>query len=740
MSSIAERKRRNNMKGFYVTPGREEFRREMKRERDRVSNRERARSRPFIAWDGEGLNVGPDGDFRHKYMLMVNSEDDMLESEDGKGIATDEAFQFLLDGAEGNPDAIHVMYGMSYDVNMMLNGVHREVPYGSLQRLVQTHRCTWMDYEIEYVPRRFFRVSQYDSVDSERDGHRTRGRLQRSVSIWDVMQFFQTSFVDALCGMFTEEEMRHYFDIDLIRYMKKRRGVFTIEEFRNGLLADYSMSECKALVELMVRFRRNCHDSGIHLNRYDGAGAGAAALMREHGLGPIVKTATGIIESDINKGLPEAIQVAYGSGHVEMFMSGHTDEEIEHYDMRGSFPSQMPDLVDLSDGIWSHHTFSDELPWLPIFGHDEFALYKVYWDYRDSEFDRMFPFFYRNAAGRIQYPPQGYSWIFSPELKAAMSPVAMEHLKVFPKVLEMWKFTPYSFRKPFAFVKDVYEKRLWYKRQGLDGQAGGLKGSLNAIPGKLAQTVGYYDGGGDRSKRIIPSYFNLAYAGWITSCVRAKVYMAMMQAPYDIVAVATDGIWSYVPLDLPIGENLGQWKHEKLSGFTSVQPGIYFTKQIVQNRKVHHYRGFNDDSISEEKVIEAWLNREYGVRIPTRRFVGMAGLIDKEDYKKNWCTWQDTERVLNIQQGLSTKRIPILYDGEEWPTTRAATNLIETEAAPVPQFEENISKYELEDRWGISIEAYLSRKHHVPWLARSWEVTSEIVEHELDWEIIESEI
>lgn len=722
-------------KGFNVSLGREDFKRRQKRERDRERSREKARNRPFVAWDGEGFDV----DGVHKYMLMVNSEYHSLEG-DGTGISTDEAFQFLLDGAEEYPDAIHIIFGMSYDVNMILNGIFRELPYGSLKRLVDSNHCVWSDYDIEYVPRRYLRIAQYDVKDSDIDGHRVKGNLIRSISLWDVMQFFQTSFIDALSGMFTEEEMHHYFDIDLIVAQKKRRGQFTMDDLESGTLLDYSMSEVNALVELMVRFRRNCHESGIHLNRYDGAGAGAAALMREHGLGPIIKVATGIMDADANSGLNEAVRIAYGAGHVEMFMFGHTGRKVHHYDMVGSFPSQMPGLIDLSQGIWSHMTFSDDLPWLPIFDTEDFSLYKVYWDYRE-EFSRMFPFFYRSPWGspRISYPPQGYSWVWSPELRAAMSFRAMEHLRCFPKVVEMWKFSPYTDARPFEFVNDVYEKRLWYKQHGLNGQAIGIKGSLNAIPGKLAQTIGYYDGGGGSEKRIVPPYFNLAYAGWITSCVRAKVFEAMMQSPYSIIAVATDGIWSLDELDLPIGDRLGQWKYELLDGFTSIQPGIYFTRKCEEGRDVHHYRGFNDDSIKEDEVIEAWRKRAYGVKIPIKRFVTMASVASKEDYRNFWCTWQDTERILHIQQGHSTKREPILLDGEDWPTSRAAYELIHTDAARIPQFDDNITYYAESDRWGMSIETYLSRPHPVPWLRKPFEEES-VGEHDLDWEIIESEI
>ena len=588
---------------FFASAGRTEFEKERKNARRRDREREKGRNRLFVAWDSEGFDV----DGEHRLMQIVNSEYMSMQA-DNEGLTTDDCFDFLLTGAEMYPDAIHIMYGMSYDVNMMLKGVGHELTYNNLQMLVNTGRCRCAGYSVEYVPRRYLRISEYEEWENEEPPYNhKKGPLIRSISVWDVMQFFQMSFLDALNGMFTPEELKECFRMELLETQKKRRSQFTMEDLDSGLLEKYSFEECIALVELMNRFRANCHDSGIHLNRYDGAGAGAASLMREHGLGPIIKQAQGIIEADVNKGLFGAIQVAYGMGHVEQFMIGHTRRKVHHYDRRAAFGSEMVGLCDLSDGRWTHHIYNDDFPWLPIFDTEDWSLYKVYWDYREESCCIM-PFFYRRAGkpSHVYYPPQGYTWVWSPELRAALSFRAREYIKGCPTVVEQWKFHPYSDRRPFAFVKDVYAKRLEYRRKGLHGQEIGIKSSINAIPGKLAQTVGYYDGGGDRDRMVIPAYFNLAYAGLITSAVRASVFEAMMQAPFDILGVATDGLWSFVPLELPIGEGLGEWKYEELSGFTSVQPGVYFTKRKEGGKRVQHYRGFNQETIDEKDIIKAW--------------------------------------------------------------------------------------------------------------------------------------
>ena len=674
--------------------------------------------RDIVAYDGEGIGTLAS----HRYVLLMNDKEDVLEERvKYQGISTQAAFNFLMDCKRKYPNALHVGYGLGYDVNMILKGVDHDVPLKHLKILVRNKRVFWRNYEIEFIPRRFFRVSRYPREYGDK-----RGLVpEESIIIWDFLGFFQESFVEALQGCFTDIELR---DLGLGQIMegKAGRGSFTEHSLDNGYIKAYTLKETQALAALAGRLRSDCLASGIRLKRYDGAGAAAASLLQSNNIGIIVKKSNMLLPD----GLERAGQIAYGGGRAELFKFGHTDEEVWHGDIISAFPSVMPDMPDLSKGMWVHHDFDD-----PFAGR--FTLCKVYWDFRyildqngkrhhRNPFQTMFPFFYRMPwqEPRVFYPPQGYTWMWKPEYDAAYK--HKKYLGGEVHMLESWEFMPSDYSRPFEFVNDLYAKRLQYKLDGFKGQALAVKLATNAMPGKMAQSKGYSGigengeggkGAGGKSWGL-PPYYNILYAGYITSCIRAEVFNVAMQDPSAIIAIATDGIWSTRPLKVDEGTWMGQWEVEKLDGFTSIQAGIYFSRK-KDGENVYHYRGFNQGSIREEDVISKWADKGYSIQVPTRRFVTMGTATASEAmYWDKWATWQDEDRKLQIQPNMMLKR-QVMLGRDARPTEEAAYKLIDTTASHVMMFEDNIKTWQQfqtgVDRWDQSVETYLSRRHDVPW-------------------------
>lgn len=667
----------------------------------------------------------------------MNSEGDILrERRSGLGLSTSECLEFLIEGKRKYPDAVHVGYGLGYDVNMWCRGRGGQVPYEHMKMLMYKHRVFWNWYKMEYIARKYFVLSSYERVY----GDKRNKQPSDSMVIWDALSFFQESFIDALSGVFGDLGLKE-LGIDIIKAGKASRADFTEDDLQSGRLLDYVTCEVSALCDLMYTFRENCRDCGVQLTRYDGAGAGAAALMRKHKIAELTEKVNMLTPPELD--LP--VKVAYGGGHSEMYMYGHTDGKVYHYDVRSGFPSKMPTMPDLGDGMWEHNGVDDYIG----ITRGEFALYKVYWDFRyvldrfgkrhhPNPFNTMWPFFYRMPweEPRIMYPPQGYTWVWSPELLVAL--MNRDYFAGDLRVLEQWVFRPNNPNSyPFAFIRDIYDKRMKYKSVGADGQALALKLFMNAMPGKMAQAVGY-----NGRYRERPPYFNLMYAGWIQSAVRAQVMEAMMQNPKAIIAVATDGIWSIAPLALDVGEGLGQWEAEVLDRFTSVQAGIYFTNKSA-GEPIYHYRGFNQGSISESEIRQKWAERGYSVSVPTRRFIGMGtALRSEEAYKNEWCTWNDGYRTLQIQPNMMQKRQ--LYMGRDGrPDAAAANELVETYASDVMRFTDNVHIYGPTDKHGVSIETYLSKPHRLPWdeYVEPTDVQRWIDEQErISQEVIESEM
>src|SRR5215831_13625996 len=63
-------------------------------------------SKPFIAWDGEGIEE----DGEQRYALLANSVGDSIVSREG--LSSTDVFSLLLDTKKRHPGAIHIGYGL----------------------------------------------------------------------------------------------------------------------------------------------------------------------------------------------------------------------------------------------------------------------------------------------------------------------------------------------------------------------------------------------------------------------------------------------------------------------------------------------------------------------------------------------------------------------------------------------------------------------------------------------------
>lgn len=667
------------------------------------------RTREFIAWDGEGADVNG----VHQYVLLMNSKGDVLSMPEG--IPTQVALDFLCNGKEKYPDAIHVVFGGSYDVNMIL----RDLPYNYMKLLQKNHRVYWRYFNIQYIARKYFMVSRYD----KHFGDKRKKKALTTLSLWDVIGFFQGTFVKSLQEYFPDrEDQEQLLHIPEIESGKQRRGTFTRDELESFVIP-YTRYEVEALVHLMNKLRLNFLDAGIHLSRWDGAGAAAAAVLKSYGVKKYYPV-------NMLTELEQAGQVAYGGGHVEMYKYGHYEGIVHHYDIIGAYPSVMPELPNIANGEWLY--IKDDM-FKTIYPNNKnyFSLYKIYWDFYNTP--EIYPFFYRYPWGsepRIYYPSRGYSWIWQPELEVALK--WLDTLGGYIKVLEKWEFVPGDDVRPFDFVEELYKKRLEYKAAGM-GAALALKLAVNSFYGKMAQTVGYDPNVRDKK----PPFYNILYAGYVTSRVRARMMDAILQAPESVIAVATDGLWSLQELSLNVGKNLGQWEYERLSSFTSIQAGVYFATKEKESEKIYHYRGFNQGSISESDVIQHWKNRDYTMHIPTRRFVTMGTALASESrFLSHWRRWEEDTRELELFPGSRQKRFgKLLEDGR--PSPECAYKLLDTSPNMAHRFEDIVhSTRDL-------TEQHLSRKHPLPWdtpIPQSLHSEKIAMDEARAWEVTESEL
>ena len=645
-------------------------------------------SRPILAWDGEGWNYNG----RHVYGYLANS--DGMELYDIRGLSTQDCLDFFLSAGKGK---LNVIFSGSYDFTLILNDVPPDVIKEMLTSNELSGSVEWNGYVMSYVPRKYFRV--------RRAGEKT------GVTIWDVFGFYQSSFVDAL-----EKWLGDCPEVDLIAEGKSKRQKFDGEDDLR-YIRQYNGAELRALVKLVRQLLVSLHECGLTITRYEGAGAIAAAMLRKHK----VKERAFLlpdgrrVKSPLEMLVPQ--NCAYFGGRIEAIQYGHACRKVYHYDINSAYPAALVTLPNLARGKWVH-VKNPDISKLP-----EFSLFYVKWDV--GAYTRICPFPYRSTldGGMILYPSKGQGWIWYPEVWQAFN-----HKKDYWRIEipEAWAFYPDDWSDhPYEFIREYYERRRNLvnesRRTGIpNGAEKVIKLGLNSLYGKTAQRVGARD------------YQSIPYAGYITSYTRATLYAAAMQAPDDIIALATDGIFSLVPLRLHVTEEkyLGTWDYTEHDDMILVQSGFYAVRNgddwSLYSRGFDRITGEGADkrnrtrdyqrkvSILLSCILESWNDGEDKLYLPCTRFCTLkqALLGDKWDKRGQWISiHHDDEpgRALALTPR-GTKRV-IDYSFNQPNPARGMVKTLPLENytpdLPSAMYKDNKSR-EAEERREIAIEEIAS--------------------------------
>ena len=570
----------------------------------RDSTIDRYLSREFVSWDGEGLN---ESDGTHSYVLLANSDGDSLCSR--PGLSTVPVFEMFL---RARDDVTHIIYGGGYDVNMILKDLDRE----SLECLYHTGKVRWNGYRLEWRGGKSFSV-------------RT---ASRKFLLYDVLPFFQTSFVNA-CDEYLGTDWEYRAEI--IRE-KANRGGFTYDQIER--VSEYNRAELATLVRLADELRERLHKVEIRVKRWDGPGAVASALYTKYG------TKSRLVSPP--EMVAEAARHAYAGGRFEIIRKGHTERPAYQYDIRSAYPSALRNLPCLAHGEWRHVSRPTTLT--------GFGVYRVEVTTPPTASPTQpQPLWMRNKDGTVYFTEYAHGWYWTPEAELALGLGGSV-------ALEGWELTTHCDCEPFSFVESLYNKRAALKKAG-DGAHVGLKLGLNSLYGKLAQQIGWNPG----PPLKLPPYHSLEWAGYVTSHCRAQIYRASLLAPDDVIAFETDAIFSRVPLGLPIGDRLGEWDETVYDSLTYLKSGMYFA--TANGREVEKSRGITKGSLTRGTVVDALAREASGVRVEpliaeATRFVTLGQALH-QDYSI-WRHWITGPR--EIQVALDGKRIDLLDSTAEY--------------------------------------------------------------------------
>ena len=477
-------------------------------------------------------------------------------------------------------DYIYVSYYFDYDVTMILRDLDQSVIQELLDRDSRTYGdrhvtvpITWNEFDIEYMPNKEFRV-RYSGGNW--------------VVINDVSSFFQCSFLKAITdwNIGTPEERK------LIEEGKASRSEFM--ELAQSTV-DYNALEIRLLQELMSSYRDVFYELGIRPWKWQGPGQIATAVFKKY---EVTKNKDLALEEDFLI----AAQSSYYGGWFEVSRFGLLEMPLWNYDINSAYPYAMLALPCLEHGQW-------------VKTNDPHGLYLAHISWEGNTDMPWHSFPHRNKHGNISHPAIGSGWVWSHEIEQALPGDDYQ-------IDTAYMYVKDCNCEPFNFVRTLYELR---KSLGKNSKGMALKTAINSLYGKLAQSVGN------------PSYSNPVWASLITSHCRAQILSAMRTNPSAIVMVATDGIYSTEPLEVPVSNQLGDWEMEEYGSMFIIQPGVYVADGMLRAVKS---RGTAKRIIIErlDDIISNW-----------ESFVSMYGVDEWNFLLKNTATDIKIDRFMSLR-------------------------------------------------------------------------------------------
>jgi hypothetical protein len=494
----------------------------------------------FIAVDGEG-STDEKGNSIYQLLAAYDNRNGERSIENLDGLATIDCLEFLLNLAYRKEKVCICGYGFTYDVNNIL----KDLPWKKLKHLAGDNAVgIYIDKTHRYKVRVIYKKA-LEIWKMERRGH--HWVTLKYARIYDVIGFFQTSFLRAI----EEWKIGTPEELAIVEQYKLRRGEDLEDDWEGW--KRYNATECRLLVTMMEAFNEVLKGVDIRLSNWWGAGAIAAFWFKQHHIKQhLVQSFGETIDKDI--------MCAFFGGQIQRFQVGIFPGTVYHYDICSAYPAAQELLPALKDGTWrdTDH-FEPEQQW---------ALYEVDWDWSSVWPKTMVGLLpHRTKHGSILYPRQGCGVFWYWEVAAV--------LRHFPQCLKIVRgriFEPASDVRPFAWIREKFQQRNALKK-AKDPRNVPLKLGLNSLYGKTAQKQGMKDSTG---RRLLPPYQSYFWAGNITAMTRAKIIDAIASDPTAIIASATDGIFSTRPLNIPLGNDLGDWMEEPtLTGFELYANGVY---------------------------------------------------------------------------------------------------------------------------------------------------------------------
>lgn len=436
---------------------------------------------------------------------------------------------------------------VGWEIDATVNCWVNELPDEPRARLAASLWAEWQGYRMLYVPGRFLDVRRYTNVLDTR-GKRRRVRDRRT--LYDLASFWPGRRAE-LVPIAAEWSII----VPTIVATGDAARPYEFAGWTRSAIVEWAATRATVVCHLAASLATSLAGIGLRLGRWHGVGAIGTELLKAAGgdrwVARYSPRRQPIVDGQLM--LPLFLAAYYG-GRIETTVAGSFDAPSWRLDLRSAYPWALSWLGPVGFR-WQHVTAFDPSPAARM------SLYRVRWSVPSAW---LGPFPYREPAKRATvYPQHGEGWYWWPEVRAALTlhgPSAIEIIEGY--------VSPNSSLRPL-----LVPMASWYRtRRQLEAEhdplAAVVKGGMNAVYGKLAQTAGANGRTGQ--------YYNPALAGWTCSAVRARLLTAIGADDSHVAAIMTDG---YLHTDEPpaslLSDQLGGWRSERFERAELVIPGLY---------------------------------------------------------------------------------------------------------------------------------------------------------------------
>lgn len=335
-------------------------------------------------------------------------------------------------------------------------------------------------------------------------------------------------------------------------------------------LAAYGGFEARHIAKLMTVLNDSLIANDIHLSRFHGATTISSYLLSKSKARKQYHSYKH--RRQFGGRLHHAVTQAYYGGRIEQLKIGTFNDGVNVYDINSAYAH----ASSLLPVITGKPLFSDK------WKNETFSLW-----YCDYDFSALNPYFgllpNRDIGNLIKYKVRGKSFFWQPEVKYI--------LDNYPNCIniQFGYYFPYKLADFTKAIIELYELRirLQHEQHPLEKV---IKLALAAIYGKFCQRDGY------------SYYYNLFYAGFITSFTRAKMLEAVKGYERSIICFLTDAIHTIDTLPILESDALGSWKRSEYERAQYLDSGIYRLYDAQGNVVKEKSKGFR--SFDFEKALQ----------------------------------------------------------------------------------------------------------------------------------------